>query len=119
MDFNFGGAPIIFLIVFGVFFTAIVGVILFAIIKGLMTWSKNNTAELRRVTAKVIAKRVSVSGGSGDSSATTHYYMTFELDTRERLEFHVHDQVYGLNVEGDLGTLMFQGSRFKSFDRSN
>ena len=119
-DFGFfSGAPLIFLIFFGIIFTVIASASLYAIIKGLTTWSKNNASELRRVSAKVIAKRADVRGGSGDSSATTHYYMTFELDTRERLEFDMRDQEYGLLVEGDSGTLTFQGSRYKSFVRTN
>lgn len=43
--------------------------------------------------------------------------MTFEFENNERLELKVPGKEYGLMVEGDTGTLSFQGTRFISFIR--
>jgi hypothetical protein len=58
-----------------------------------------------------------VSGGSGDSSASTSYYATFEFEDRNRLELGVGREQFGYIVEGDQGTLTYQGTRFKDFSR--
>jgi len=112
-----GGAPRIFVFFFVLIAVLIGGAILYAIVKGVGTWSKNNAAEIRQVWVKVVAKRGEVRGGSGDSSSSTDYYVTFELDTRERLEFEVSGKEYGMLVEGDMGNLTFQGTRYKGFVR--
>lgn len=65
----------------------------------------------------VVAKRTEVSGGSGDSSATTRYYVTFEFDNGERTELIVGGNHYGMMVENDRGMLTYQGTRFKHFER--
>lgn len=113
----FAGAPPFFVIFFVIIASVIIGAILYSIVKGVGTWSRNNAAEERQVGARIIAKRVNVRGGSGDSSASTDYFLTFELDTGERLEFEVRGKEYGLLAEGDAGTLTFQGTRYKGFAR--
>ncbi|MGD8189929.1 DUF2500 domain-containing protein [Brevibacillus ginsengisoli] len=107
------GAPWWFLLVFGI----ILSIFLYAIMKGLITWSKNNASPILTVSAKVIGKRTRTSGGSGNSSVSTSYYLTFEYDTGERAEFHVSGDEFGLLIEGDTGTLTYQGTRYKGFRR--
>lgn len=102
---------------FVLFAGAIMSIILFGIIRGLITWSQNNASPILSVPAKVISKRTRTSGGAGDSSVSTYYYLTFEYDTGERVEFHVSGKEYGLLVEGDTGTLTYQGTRYKGFNR--
>ncbi|WP_040952040.1 DUF2500 domain-containing protein [Gorillibacterium massiliense] len=104
-------------VIFQLFLVVIVGIILFAIISGLTTWTKNNNSPILTRICRVVSKRTRVSGGSGDSSAHTDYYLTFELDDGVRLELQVRDAQYGLTVEGDYGELTYQGTRFKSFTR--
>ncbi len=65
------------------------------------------------VRAKIVAKRTDV---WGDHSHTT-YYATFELDNGERMELTVPDHHIGYMVEGDQGTLSFQGQLFVSFEK--
>lgn len=76
---------------------------------------------LDTVKAKVIAKRTDVSGSPFHNDnlnmINTHYYVTFELYNKERKEFIVDSNDYGLLIEGDEGMLTYQGIIFKSFDR--
>ena len=48
----------------------------------------------------------------------TYYYVTFEVDSGDRMELGVEDAEYGLLVEGDRGRLTFQGTRFLGFERT-
>lgn len=106
---------------FIVFFVLIAGTILVfisvAIIKGIRTWLSNNASPLLTRPAKIIGKRTETSGGQNDTRVSTYYYITFELQDGERLEFHVRGNEYGLLIEEDTGMLTFQGTRFKGFNR--
>lgn len=101
----------------GAIFLIIAGVIVFVIISGIRSGSSNNAAALLTLHSTVVAKRTEVSGGSGDSSATTRYYATFEFDNGERTELIVGGNHYGMMVENDRGMLTYQGTRFKHFER--
>ncbi|QQE76245.1 DUF2500 domain-containing protein [Brevibacillus composti] len=107
------GPPWWFLVIAGLILT----MILIAIIKGIANWMKNNASPILSVPAKVIAKRTRTSGGSGNSSVSTHYYLTFQLENGERQEFHVSGREYGLLIENDTGVLTYQGTRYKKFER--
>ena len=50
-------------------------------------------------------------------SSTTYYYITFEVNSGDRMEFSVTGEQYGMLAEGDYGTLTFQGTRYKCFLR--
>lgn len=43
--------------------------------------------------------------------------MTFQVESGDRMEFHVSGEEYGLLIEGDFGDLSFQGTRYLSFVR--
>lgn len=100
---------VIFIIVFGTF--------AFAIINGLRQWAKNNAAPVLTVPAKIVTKRTNTRGGSGNSSAQTSYYVTFEVQSGDRLELKLNGREYGLLADGDFGLLTFQGTRFQTFER--
>ncbi len=112
--FVFGGFSFIFVIVF----LLVAGGILFAIVKGITEWNKNNHSPQLTVAAHVKTKRTETSGGSGDSSASTWYYVTFEFESGDRQEFSVNGRQYGMLAEDDVGILRFQGTRFLGFERS-
>ncbi|TXK83912.1 DUF2500 domain-containing protein [Paenibacillus sp. N3.4] len=103
--------------IFTIIFLFIIGFILFMIIKGLITWSSNNASPIQSRNCKVVTKRMKVSGGSGESSSSSSYYITFEFEDRSRLELRVSNDQFGYIVEGDEGTLTNQGTRFKQFNR--
>ena len=51
---------------------------------------------------------------------TTHstwYYVTFEVESGDRIELGVNGTEYGMLVEGDYGKLSFQGTRYLGFER--
>lgn len=54
----------------------------------------------------------------GTSHAQTTYFVTFELENKQRLEFRLKSKDYGLLAEGDIGTLTYQGTRYKGFTRN-
>jgi len=101
----------------GAVFVIIAVTIGYAIISGLRSWSSNNASPLLTLHSTVVAKRTNVSGGAGDTGTSTSYFLTFELDNGERMEFRVSGSDYGRIVEQDQGMLTFQGTRFKHFER--
>jgi hypothetical protein len=48
---------------------------------------------------------------------STTYYVTFQVESGDRMEFHVGGEEYGFLVEGDFGDLSFQGTRYLGFVR--
>ena len=113
--------PIMFIVVFGI--------MLFSVVQGISTWHKNNNSPRLTVPAVVIAKRKSVTQhqhpNAGDASGahgfhttmSTTYYVTFQVESGDRMEFHVSGSEYGMLAEGDTGRLTFQGTRYLSFER--
>lgn len=94
------------------------GIVMFAVVKGLSEWASNNAQPVLTERATMVTKRTRVWGGSGDSSASTSYYATFELPSGERREVRVSGTEYGLLAEGDQGELTVQGTRYKGFVRT-
>jgi len=105
--------------IFGaVIFIIVIGGFIFMAIKGITTWSKNNQSPVLTVPAEVVAKRTKTSGGSGNSSASTWYYVTFQVQSGDRIELGVNGSEFGMLAEEDLGLLTFQGTRYKGFERN-
>jgi len=121
-DMLFSIVPVI--IVLG--FIIIFGLIIVNAIKGIGQWQKNNDSPVLTVNATVVTKREDVStyhrNSSSDSmshvSSSTTYYVTFEVESGDRLEFEVCDKEYGMLVENDFGKLTFQGTRYLGFERN-
>ena len=123
--FGFGGYGL-FSIMFMIVFVTIAGAIIFTIIKGIGTWSHNNGSPLLTVNAKVVGKRVdtrvshSMHGTESAlrSTSTFHtYYVTFEVESGDRMELEVPENEYGYMIEGDNGRLSFKGTRYMGFRR--
>ena len=47
----------------------------------------------------------------------TNYFVTFEVESGDRMEFEVTGEESGLMLEGDQGMLTLQGTRFLGFER--
>ncbi len=117
----FGIIPIIGTIMFVLIF----GFIIFIFVSGIRGWHQNNKAPVLIVLAKIVAKRTNISestnmgadGAPMGSSTSTSYYVTFEVESGDRMEFCMQGEVYGLMAEGDRGKLTFQGTRFLGFER--
>ncbi|MCM3638988.1 DUF2500 domain-containing protein [Sporosarcina luteola] len=112
-DFMFSAMPIFGFIVFAL----VIGIFIFVIVKGISQWSSNNNSPRLTVPAQVKTKRTNTSGGSGDSSAHTSYYVTFQVESGDRMELQMPGKEYGMLAEGDLGILTFQGTRYLGFER--
>ena len=48
-------------------------------------------------------------------SHSTTYYVTFQVESGDRMEMLVSGMEYGMLVEGDYGKLTFQGTRYLDF----
>ncbi|WP_233516793.1 DUF2500 domain-containing protein [Paenibacillus curdlanolyticus] len=113
----FGEMPVFMQFFFAIVVILIVGGIVSGVTRAVSTGLSNQAAELLTEYCQIVSKRTKVSGGDGDSSASTSYYITFEFANRSRTEFRVTPQDYGLLAEGDFGYLSYKGTRFKGFDR--
>ncbi|CAM4452570.1 hypothetical protein FHS16_004071 [Paenibacillus endophyticus] len=109
--------PLFFKLFGGFVITVVASTFLYVIVRGIRTWIGNNASEAVTRSVTIVDKRTEVWGGSGDSSASTDYYITFEMDDRSRIELAVRADRYGLIVVGDQGELTHQGTRFKQFHR--
>ena len=126
----FGLFDQLFPIMFTIIFLFVIGTFIYTAVAGLTTWHKNSQSPRLTVPAKVVAKRQNkthhshpVAGdASGDhgfnSPKSTSYYVNFEDERGDRMEFSVRGQDYGMLVEGDAGRLSFQGTRFLDFERN-
>jgi len=122
----FGGG---FEIMFTLIFITVFGLIIFTIIGGIGEWNKNNQSPRLTVEASIVAKRTHVSRhthhNAGDitgahgthMTSSTSYYVTFQVESGDRMELSVKSSEYGMLAEGDSGRLTFQGTRFLGFER--
>ena len=105
------------------------GIIVAAFVQGIHQWNKNNHSPRLTVDALVVTKRMDVSHrrhvNAGDhtgahryhTTTSTFYYVTFQVDSGDRMELTVGGADYGQLVEGDRGKLTFQGTRYLGFQR--
>lgn len=120
--FFFGGG---FDVMFSLVFFLVIAVFVVTVIRGISQWNKNNHSPRLTVEATVVAKRTQVShhhhgGGAhhaGHTTTSTSYYVTFQVESGDRMELHVDGYEYGMLVEGDRGRLSFQGTRYLGFER--
>lgn len=123
MGLFFGGG---FEIMFFLVFALVIGVFLVTIVRGISQWHKNNQSPRLTVDATVVAKRTNVSrhhhhngaGHAGHTSTSTTYFVTFQVESGDRMELRMDGYQFGLLVEGDRGKLTFQGTRYLSFERT-
>ena len=120
MGFGFFG---FFEIMFALVFLLVIGVFIFAIATGIGQWHKNNNSPRLTVPATVVAKRTNVSlhhhsTHAHHTSTSTRYFVTFEVESGDRMELHVAGSEYGMLIEGDHGNLTFQGTRYLGFERT-
>ena len=87
------------------------------VVSGVRQWSQNNASPRLTVEAEVVTKRTSVHGGGENTHASTRHYVTFQVDSGDRMELPVTGPEYGMLAEGDRGRLTFQGTRYLGFER--
>ena len=106
-------------VMFTIVFVLVIGVFIVTIAGGISQWNKNNNSPRLTVPATVVAKRINVSRRHHDDHhhTSTSYYVTFEVESGDRMELYMDGYEYGLLVEGDYGELTFQGTRYLGFER--
>ena len=124
---GFGTGFTIFQIMFTLAFLLVIGMFIVIAVKGISQWNKNNHSPRLTVPATIVAKRTNVShhhhhhnhGGTGMHHTThsTTYYVTFQVESGDRMELHVAGHEFGMLIEGDRGMLTFQGTRYLGFER--
>ena len=109
---------------FTIVFLLIIGTFIFTAVKGIGQWNKNNNSPKLTVPVTVVSKRTDVThhhhGGANTHHhhhTSTTYYVTFQVESGDRMEFYVDGYEYGMLVEGDKGMLSFQGTRYLGFER--
>ena len=119
-----------FNLMFYLMFILVFGMIIFTIVRNIGVWNKNNNSPRLTVQASVVSKRINVthhnhanagdvSGAHGFSTmSSTSYYVTFQVESGDRMELSVTGSEYGMLVEGDVGRLSFQGTRYLDFERN-
>ena len=128
---GFGGDPgfgmtfSIMRIMVPVMFVLVFGIIIVTMVRGIGEWNKNNHSPKLSVPAKVVSRRTAVShhhhhqgNGMYHTHAATSYYATFQVESGDRMELTVSGSDYGMLVEGDIGKLSFQGTRYLGFQRN-
>ncbi len=112
-SFMFSALPLIVFVVFAIVIMGFVTVF----VKGMGEFVRNSKLPQKSEPAMIIGKRAHTWGGSGNMSAHTSHYLTFELTDGERIEFAVSGQFAGIHTEGDTGILTHQGTKFLGFER--
>ena len=124
LRFGFGFG--LFEVIFVLMFLLVFGLILTTVIKSISQWNKNNHSPRLTVPATVVSKRTNVShhhhpvgdGHGVHHSTSTSYYVTFQVESGDRMELHMAGHQFGMLVEGDRGNLTFQGTRYLGFERT-
>ena len=125
MGFGFSLFESVFPVIFLLMFCLIFGMFIVAFVKSIGQWNKNNHSPRLTVEATVVGKRTDIRRHSGShhnghhhsSSTSTTYYVTFQVESGDRMELMVSGYESGMLVEGDKGRLTFQGTRYLSFER--
>ena len=124
MGFGFGMGFDMFGIMFTIVFVLVIGTFIVTAVKGIGQWNKNNHSPRLTVPATVVSKRTNVTrhhhggaNGHHHHHTSTTYYVTFQVESGDRMELCVSGYEYGMLVEGDSGKLTFQGTRYLGFER--
>ena len=116
--------PELFEVMFSLTFLIVICMFVVILVQNISQWHQNNNSPRLTVAATIVSKRTNVSvhhhnNGNGAMSrhTTTTYYVTFEVQSGDRMELQMRGNEYGLLVEGDRGNLTFQGTRYLGFER--
>lgn len=106
---------------FPIFIIVILGIIGLTAAGGIKRFWSNSRQPVLMVPSIIVGKRTEVSHRHDTdlsvNRSDSKYYLTFEVESGDRMEFAVSGQEYGQCSEGDEGKLTFQGSRYFGFER--
>jgi len=109
---------------FGLVFLFVIGTFIVHIVQGIAEWNSNNHSPCLTIPAVITGKRPHTSrhhhnhNGHHHTTHSTSYYVTFQTESGERMEFRLSGREYGMLAEGDRGTLSYQGTRYLGFERN-
>lgn len=89
-------------------FLGMIGIVIFYIIR-------NNRQPKLQVSATVVTKRTS----NHTKATDRHYFVTFQVESGDRIEFWVTSFQYSELKQDDCGILTFQGTRFIGFEKDD
>ena len=127
-DFGYGmnqGTDYFMLFIYG-FGALIVGAILFALLRGLYIWNKNNHSPRVTEEAEVYTKRQDFSTFTNRSRNTqfgsyrsirVRYFVVFQTKNSGAVKLKVSSDDFDMLREGEKGLLTFQGTRFLGFEK--
>lgn len=105
-----------------IFFVVMIGIVAISAGRGFLQWSRNNSSPMLTIPACIVSKRSEIrqqqlQEEGGASRTSTTYFLTYEVDGGNRMEFKVDGHEYGMSAEGDRGLLSYQGTRYHGFQR--
>ena len=109
--------------IFYIVFLLVIAMFVFTFVKIITEWVSNNNSPRLSVDAKIVDKNTRThhhhhhTNGHHHHSHSHSYYITFEVESGDRMELRVQRSEFGLLVVGDVGVLSFQGTRFLGFER--
>ncbi|MBQ6999684.1 MAG: DUF2500 domain-containing protein [Oscillospiraceae bacterium] len=117
--YGFGGFSM-FSVMFCIVWILMLIVIVSSLVSSFRQWNKDNHSPRLTVPVTVVGKREDYRRrrNGNHTSHRTYYYVTFQVESGDRMELQLQGNEYGLLVEGDRGNLTFQGSRYLGFART-
>ncbi len=110
---------------FTLVFVLVIGLFIYAVVQAIARKQKNDASPRLTVLARVVSRRQEVThharnmnDGVYHTSSTTRYFVTFQVESGDRMELELDGSDFGMLAEGDEGRLSFQGTRFLDFQRS-
>lgn len=106
---------------FPIFIVVLIGILAITAASGINRYISNNRKPKLSVQSLIVGKRTEVSHRHDPDLSVNRtdskYFITFEVESGDRLEFNVSGEEYGQCSEGDEGKLTFQGTRYYGFER--
>ena len=110
---------------FTLVFVLVIGLFIYAVVQAIARKQKNDASPRLTVQARVVSRRQEVThharnmnDGVYHTSSTTRYFVTFQVESGDRLELQLDGSDFGMLAEGAEGRLSFQGTRFLDFQRT-
>lgn len=106
---------------FPIFIAVLIGILALTTVSGIQRHVSNSRKPMLSVHSLIVGKRTEVSHRHDPdlpvNRTDSKYFITFEVESGDRLEFTVSGEEYGQCSEGDEGKLTFQGTRYVGFER--
>ena len=110
---------------FTLVFVLVIGLFIYAVVQAIARKQKNDASPRLTVLARVVSRRQEVThharnmnDGVYHTSSTTRYFVTFQVESGDRMELELDGSDFGMLAEGDEGRLSFLGTRFLDFQRT-